>query len=445
MIISILAVGIFVRFFHLGVIPPGLNQDEASIGYDAWALLRYGIDRNGFHNPIHLVSWGSGQNALYAYLSMPFIALFGLNTFSVRILNAAMGCLSLPIFYYLIQGVTDRKTGIIALFLLAISPWHIMMSRWGLESNIFPAFLLIGTWLVFLSLKRNSFLPLAMFVFALSLYAYGTAYFFVPLFLLGILLYLLRHGKIRSITLLISIGVFVLTALPILLFLLVNIYQLDSMQLLGFSIPRLPSTPRFSTISSLLSHRFFTDSFTNFLDLLDLLFGTQSDGLIWNSIHPYGYMFHFSTPFLIFGLVRSLKREYWYRFHPALLIPIWFLAAIALGTVVSVNVNRVNAVFLPAIALIAFGMSHLYEHAKTFLKVSSSYMQSSLCFFSIPILASIPSTQVLRSLSPLEKQSNTHLPRLHHMYPSTLQIRSTCHTFSFSSTEKSVPILSLTQ
>ncbi|MEN3187139.1 MAG: hypothetical protein ABDK92_11055, partial [Atribacterota bacterium] len=101
---GIFALEIFVRFFLLGVIPPGLNQDEASIGYDAWALLHYGIDRNGFHNPVHFVSWGSGQNALYAYLSMPFIRLFGLNVFSVRFLNALIGCLSLFLFYDLMKN-----------------------------------------------------------------------------------------------------------------------------------------------------------------------------------------------------------------------------------------------------------------------------------------------------------------------------------------------------
>ncbi|WP_410513409.1 hypothetical protein PaeBR_02820 [Paenibacillus sp. BR2-3] len=69
--------GAAIRILYIGSIPGGLNQDEASIGYDAYAILHYGIDRNGIHLPVHLISWGSGQNALYAYLSMPFILLFG--------------------------------------------------------------------------------------------------------------------------------------------------------------------------------------------------------------------------------------------------------------------------------------------------------------------------------------------------------------------------------
>lgn len=60
-----------LRLWAFGTVPGGLNQDEASIGYDAWSILYYGIDRNGIRLPVHLIAWGSGQNALYAYLSMP--------------------------------------------------------------------------------------------------------------------------------------------------------------------------------------------------------------------------------------------------------------------------------------------------------------------------------------------------------------------------------------
>ncbi|MGQ9472579.1 MAG: glycosyltransferase family 39 protein [Candidatus Caldatribacteriaceae bacterium] len=127
--------GIFIRLFLLGAIPPGLNQDEASIGYDAWSLLHYGVDRNGFHNPVHFVSWGSGQNSLHAYFSMPFIAIFGLTPLSVRLVNALLGCISLFIFYDVISRISGKDKAIIATFLLSISPWHIMMSRWELESN----------------------------------------------------------------------------------------------------------------------------------------------------------------------------------------------------------------------------------------------------------------------------------------------------------------------
>lgn len=369
-LISLLFIGgIFIRLFLLGGIPPGLNQDEASIGYDAWALLRYGIDRNGFHNPVHLISWGSGQNALYAYLSMPFISLFGLNPFSVRILNALLGYLSLVIFYFLVKKIWDEDTSIIALFLLTISPWHIMMSRWGLESNIFPFFVLLGSYLLLLSLEKSSFLPWSFLVFAISLYSYGTAYFFIPVFLLVVSLYLLFHKKIKIATFLLSGGVFLIVALPILLFLVINIFQLSSIQTSWFSIPRLPAAPRFSAVSSIFSGQFIKNSIYNLGNFLWLLFVTQSDGLIWNCIPEYGYMFLFSTPFLFFGifhLIRENKRGR--KFNSHFLILTWFFVATVMAFVTSININRINVVFLPVICFIAIGISYIKKRAKLFFR-----------------------------------------------------------------------------
>ena len=83
--------------------------------------------------PVFLVAWGSGQNALLSYLMMPFIAIFGLTTFSIRLPMAIIGGISLGIFYCLLKRMTNKKVAIIGLIFLAICPWHIMKSRWGLE------------------------------------------------------------------------------------------------------------------------------------------------------------------------------------------------------------------------------------------------------------------------------------------------------------------------
>lgn len=92
---SIFLIGILIRTIFLDLLPGGLNQDEASAGYDAFSIMYYGVDRNGFHLPIYLTAWGSGQNALYSYLSMPFIGIFGLNELSLRLPAAIISWVSL--------------------------------------------------------------------------------------------------------------------------------------------------------------------------------------------------------------------------------------------------------------------------------------------------------------------------------------------------------------
>lgn len=48
----VLIAGFLTRVAFLDLLPGGLNQDEASAGYDAYAILKYGVDRNGMKYPV---------------------------------------------------------------------------------------------------------------------------------------------------------------------------------------------------------------------------------------------------------------------------------------------------------------------------------------------------------------------------------------------------------
>ena len=105
-----MVVGLLLRAWQFGAIPPGLNQDEASTAYDAFSLIHYGVDRNGFRFPVVLVSWGSGMYALASYVEAPFIGLFGLSVWSARLPFLLIGLAALPLFYRLLRDTTDRRT-----------------------------------------------------------------------------------------------------------------------------------------------------------------------------------------------------------------------------------------------------------------------------------------------------------------------------------------------
>lgn len=151
----ILVIGFLSRLLVIDSYPNALNVDEASSGYEAWSILNYGIDRNGKFLPIFLIAWGSGQNALYSYLMMPFIKILGLNMLSLRLPMSIVGCISLIVLYLLLKEIKDEKTALIGVAFFAICPWHIMKSRWGLESNLFPELVLLATYFMILSLKRE--------------------------------------------------------------------------------------------------------------------------------------------------------------------------------------------------------------------------------------------------------------------------------------------------
>lgn len=357
--------GALVRILYITSIPPGLNQDEASIGYDAYAILHYGMDRNGVHLPVHLIAWGSGQNALYAYLSMPFILLFGLTPLSVRALSVVMGLLGMIFFYLIMRRLTASPgAGTAAMFFVAINPWHIMMSRWALESNLFPTMILIAVYFLLRSFGNPRWFYAFTAMLALSLYAYGTAYFFVPLFALGTAVLLLYSKVLRLRTLVWNLVLFAAMALPILLFIVINRYAMKDITTPFFTIPKL-TMPRVEEISSVFGGRLLQAAADNFSTFARLLL-SGSDGLPWNSIAPYGYAYPVALPFALLGLA-VVVHAWWARRKVDAgmgILLLWFLIAVLLAGITTVNINRINIVFYPLIMLVSTGFVWIARRMK---------------------------------------------------------------------------------
>ena len=354
--ILLLAVGAGLRLYNLGQIPPAFFKDEATAAYDAWALLHYGIDRNGYSWPVHLASWGSGQNALYSYLAMPFIALGGLAEGVFRLPMALTGVLSLFLIWRI--GVRAESSGfaLLVLLLLALSSWHLIATRWALESNLLPAVLLLSVY--FLSRPDRSQLLIqaaAIFFLALSVYAYGTAYFFAPLFLALTLLWLAGNRLADRRRLLALAALAFIVALPIILLVVVNFFDWDPIELFGMSIPRYGGPARYSSVSFL----FRQDGgafLANLPDLAGLLLG-RGDGLKWNAVDGYGALPPWAILLSLPGLGVILYRAKVHRDYGLhLLLAGWFAAALLTGLLVEVNINRTNVLWLPAIYLLGCGI-----------------------------------------------------------------------------------------
>ncbi len=87
----IVGIGALLRFYALDKSPPSLGFDEAALGYNAYSIMLTGKDEYGNFLPLSLRSFNDYKPALYAYLSIPFIKIFGLNANSVRAVSALAG------------------------------------------------------------------------------------------------------------------------------------------------------------------------------------------------------------------------------------------------------------------------------------------------------------------------------------------------------------------
>ncbi len=230
-LIGSLGIGAFFRFYKLGVSPIGFYIDEASIGYNAYSILKTGKDEFGKSFPVLFRSFSTFQSPVYTYLTIPSIAFFGLTPFSVRLPSALFGFLTIPLLFLLTKQLTSnllpstinhlRSTirylpSLSALF-LATSPWHILYSRTAYEANIALFFLILGLLLLFESVKKPIFFIASTFVLSISMLAYRAEIFLVPVILLIFFVVNLKIFKAQLSKYLIPITISFILGLSILL------------------------------------------------------------------------------------------------------------------------------------------------------------------------------------------------------------------------------------
>lgn len=351
----IFMVGSFVRLFAIGEFPNALNVDEASSGYDAFSLMKWGIDRGGNSYPVYLYAWGSGQSVLYSYLMIPIIAITGLTEYGIRLPMAITGVVSLYVFYYLIKNIFDnKKYGIIATAFFAICPWHIMKSRWGMECNIFPDLILLASLLLILGLKKKNTLlqVLAFIVLAISSYSYGTSYLFLPVFVLGTLGYLIYKKELTIKKSVIYLLTMFVICIPIIIYIFINTFGLEQITIGKVTIPKL-LVNRYDEVSTVFSGNIFENCVNNLLETLKILI-LQNDKLEWNAIPQYGLFYLISIVFFIIGMCACIKKYKENNFNQ--IMNIWMIAAIVLCAFCEANINRINIIMIPCIYYIAVGL-----------------------------------------------------------------------------------------
>jgi len=363
--VAVLLLGIFARAWEFGRLPAGLNVDEASIGVDAYYIYKYGVDRNGVSYPTQFIAYGQEQNALYGYLLIPFIAAMGLKVTVIRLPMLALGVLTLPLVYRVAKWTFGKRLGLLSMFFVAISPWHIMLSRFALDVNLFPFIFMLGYASLMQSLRNKRWFPVACFFFALCFYSYGPSYFIVPAFLAGSLWMWIRRRQMDVRHAVAGLALFGVLAIPVGLFITINAFGLDSIRVGPVTIPALPSPPRFLSETSILHGALFPTLGENLWRLLVLLF-SQADGLVYNAYEPYGYFYKVTFPFAVLGaVVLFQKQRLKFKMEESLLL-LWLAVSLAFGILQPVNINRLNIIFIPLLLCAAVSLDWLGQQTNLF-------------------------------------------------------------------------------
>jgi 4-amino-4-deoxy-L-arabinose transferase-like glycosyltransferase len=138
LLVVLLGAGL-LRLAALDEVPPGLHQDEAVNAWNAYCLLHTGRDQAGVSWPIFYTrALGENRSTLFMYTLLPFQALAGMNTWTMRLPAALAGLLTVGLLYHVGRRLFGPATGLAAAALLAINPTHIQLTRWGHEAALNP-------------------------------------------------------------------------------------------------------------------------------------------------------------------------------------------------------------------------------------------------------------------------------------------------------------------
>lgn len=380
-LVAILVLASILRFWAIGNNPPSLTWDEVAWGYNAYSLGIDGRDEFGKFLPFDfLESFGDFKPPAYAYLDTLPVKIFGLNEFAVRFPSAFFGILTVLLTYFLVLEIFPnskkrKQYALASCLILALSPWHIMLSRAAFEANVASFFIVSGIFLFLLGLRRNSkFLILSLISFIFSMYTFNTARIVSPLIIL-LLAFIYRQqlftlkkqmaiAIIISFILFLPLAKFLITPQASLRFKEVNIFS--DIQYIELSNRQIDNDNG-EFFSKILHNRrliysveFLRHYFDNFSP--NFLFG-KGDGNPKFSIQQVGQLYLWDLFFLIMGAIFLFKKKEGKWF----LLPLWLLlgvipAATARETPHALRIETV----LPTFQIFtAYGLINFLNYARS--------------------------------------------------------------------------------
>lgn len=215
-LIFIILFGFFLRIFNIENNPPALYGDELTMVYDSFSLLKTGHDQTGSALPLTF-SMGAGRPAGYVYASIPFVAIFGPSALGVRMLSVISGIGVIVLMYLLVSNLFERKVGLIAAFLVSISPWDLSLSRGGFEAHFALFTALLGIYAFLKGSNSTIYYLMSAVAFGLTIHTYPTYKLTLPVIFTLLIWYRGGLSKIYNKSskkiLLVSAGVILLASI----------------------------------------------------------------------------------------------------------------------------------------------------------------------------------------------------------------------------------------
>lgn len=366
---------LILRVYQLDKVPPALFGDEVDVGYQAYSLLKTGQDLYGNSWPVLVHSLSEYRAPAFIYSDIPFIAIFGLNEWGVRLSSVFWGILGILGIYFLTRKLFSERIALFSALTLAISPWHIQYSRAAFEVTMLLAFLIWGTYFFLKSLEKTYYLILVVVLFSLTPYIYSTAVVFIPILTLILITIYRKSIKLKTVTTIVALLIAVIVLIPYGKEALFGrardrfgIVSIFANKDLSDKVLLAQQTEKLSLDFQKVFHNkpvIWLQTFTlNYLRVFspEFLF-LMGDPQPRHSIHEIGQQYYFELPLLLLGIGFLLKSN---LKHKKLILG-WFLAApipAALTYDGGFHATRTFILLVPLVTLIGIGWDSIISNFK---------------------------------------------------------------------------------
>src|SRR3972149_2597374 len=147
-LLGILFLAVFFRFFLLGSIPPGLYPDVAMNGMDA-------IHTNETGDYKIFYPANNGREGLFINMDAFVLKAFGTGLWQLRFAGALIGVFTVLGIYFLGKEMFNRNVGIFSSLFIATSFWAVNFSRIGFRAIMVPLILVWGSYFLFKAFNKN--------------------------------------------------------------------------------------------------------------------------------------------------------------------------------------------------------------------------------------------------------------------------------------------------
>jgi len=397
-LILVFTLSFLVRVAFTESTPPHLNWDEVSHGYNAYSILTTGKDEWGEPYPTIFRAYGDYKLPVYIYATVPSVAAFGLNSFSVRLASILAGSLTVAFVYLLsLEIFKDKKTALFSAILVALEPWGFFLSRVALEANLALFLFVSGIYFLHRGVnKKPQSLVIGSILLGTTVWTYNSFRIFSPLILFAFV-FIYRTEVVKTIKK--ARYIVLLSFLLLLLFLLPMFSQLVSTQgsaryenvkiLDQGAIHKIVTSRNSSELPPVvakLAHNKYTyfgsTFFLNYVSHFspDFLFKSGGDNFQFN-LPNYGLINFINFPFFIIGFVYlSVK----FRKNKSLsLLFFWLLFSPVAASVTRESPHTLRSImmFPVLIILISVGITKLLGKFKNAQSATLVYLVLVLLLF----------------------------------------------------------------